>query len=180
MHETQVQSLVREDPTCCCTTKPMSHNYWVCAPEPGNHNRGGLCSLEPMICNKRSHCNEKPAHRNWRVPPLTAYAAVKKSRCRKAQHSHNIKQILNKFFKLKKKDSAGRHLTLILPLRQRGASVQSLPLSQLPLTCPATSYPGRNPLCPFSDKHPVCLSLHKPRDRGLTCSQAAWPIVRDL
>ena len=66
------------------------------------------------------------------------------------------------------------------PLRQRGASVQSLPLSQLPLTCPATSYPGRNPLCPFSDKHPVCLSLHKPRDRGLTCSQAAWPIVRDL
>ena len=25
----QVQSLAREDPTCCGATKPMSHNYWA-------------------------------------------------------------------------------------------------------------------------------------------------------
>ena len=25
----QFQSLVREDPTCCGATKPMSHNYWA-------------------------------------------------------------------------------------------------------------------------------------------------------
>ena len=28
--------------------------------------------LEPMLCNKRSHCNEKPEHRNKEQPPLAA------------------------------------------------------------------------------------------------------------
>ena len=36
--ETQVQSLVREDPTCCRATKPAHHNYWACALEPTSHN----------------------------------------------------------------------------------------------------------------------------------------------
>ena len=31
-----VQSLVQEDPTCRRATKPMRHNYWTCALEPGN------------------------------------------------------------------------------------------------------------------------------------------------
>ena len=38
MQETWVRSLVWEDPTCLGTTKPMSHNYWACALEPGNCN----------------------------------------------------------------------------------------------------------------------------------------------
>ena len=25
--------------------------------------------LEPMLCNKRSHCSEKPKHHDWRVAP---------------------------------------------------------------------------------------------------------------
>ena len=25
--------------------------------------------LEPMLCNKRSHCNEKPVHHHWSVAP---------------------------------------------------------------------------------------------------------------
>ena len=28
MHETRVQSLVQEDPTCCGAVKPMCHNYF--------------------------------------------------------------------------------------------------------------------------------------------------------
>ena len=48
---TQVRSLDREDPTCCGATKPMHHNYSACA-------------LEPVLRNKKSHRNEKPAHRN--------------------------------------------------------------------------------------------------------------------
>ena len=34
MQETQVQSLIQEDPTCLGVTEPVSHNYWVCALEP--------------------------------------------------------------------------------------------------------------------------------------------------
>ena len=29
--ETQVQSLIREDPTCHEATKPVDHNDWACA-----------------------------------------------------------------------------------------------------------------------------------------------------
>ena len=59
MQGTQVWALVREDPTCRGATKPVRHNYWPCA-------------LEPVLCNKGSHCNEKPAHRNEEQPPPTA------------------------------------------------------------------------------------------------------------
>ena len=38
MQEIRVQSLVREDPTCRRATKPMHHNYWACALQPGNRN----------------------------------------------------------------------------------------------------------------------------------------------
>ena len=40
-----IQSLIWEDPTCCGASKPMHHNCWACALEPGSH--------------KRSHANEK-------------------------------------------------------------------------------------------------------------------------
>ena len=69
MQGTWVQALVREDPTCRGGTKSVCHNYWVCALEPASHNYRAhvpqllkpTC-LEPMLGNKRSHCNEKPAH----------------------------------------------------------------------------------------------------------------------
>ena len=49
--ETPVQSLVQEDPTCRRATKPMCHHY-------------GACALQPVLCNKRGHHDEKPAHDN--------------------------------------------------------------------------------------------------------------------
>ena len=38
MQETQVQSLVWEDPTCHGATKPVHHNYEASALEPVSHN----------------------------------------------------------------------------------------------------------------------------------------------
>ena len=68
---TRARSLVQEDSTCHGATKPVSHNYWACALEPVSHNYWAhepqllkLTCLEPILHIKRSHCNEKPAHRN--------------------------------------------------------------------------------------------------------------------
>ena len=38
---------IREDLTCLGTAEPADHNYWASA-------------LEPVLCNKRGHSNEKP------------------------------------------------------------------------------------------------------------------------
>ena len=59
MQGTQVRSLVWEDPTCRGATKPESHNYWARVLQLLK-----AAHLEPMLHNKRSHCNEKPVHRN--------------------------------------------------------------------------------------------------------------------
>ena len=84
MEGTNVQSLVWEDPTCRRATKPMRHNYWNRSLEPMSFNYWAHASqllkqvhsgahmlqllrpvcLEPVLCKKRSHCNEKPMHNN--------------------------------------------------------------------------------------------------------------------
>ena len=71
MQGTWVRALVREDPTCHGAAGPVRHNYWACTLEPVSHNYWAHApqllkpvSLEPVLCNKRSHCNEKPVHRN--------------------------------------------------------------------------------------------------------------------
>ena len=67
MQETQVQSLIQEDPTCCGATKPMRHNYWACDSEPGTHNHWSPHALEPVL-HKSSLSNEKPALQ-WESSP---------------------------------------------------------------------------------------------------------------
>ena len=71
MQGTRVRALVQEDPTCCGATKPMCHNFWACALEPTSHNYWAhvpqllkATRLEPVLCNKRSHRDEKPVHCN--------------------------------------------------------------------------------------------------------------------
>ena len=68
---TRVQALIQEDPTCRRATKPVCHNYWAWALEPASHNYWAHvpqllkpAHLEPVLHNKRSHRNEKPAYRN--------------------------------------------------------------------------------------------------------------------
>ena len=71
MQRTQVWALVQEDPTCHGVAKPMCRNYWACALEPASHSYWARVPqllkpthLEPVLCNKRSHLNEKPTHHN--------------------------------------------------------------------------------------------------------------------
>ena len=70
MQGTWVPAMVREDPTCRGATKPVRHNYWACALEPASHNYWAHMPqlLKPVrpdpVLHKRSHHNEKPAHRN--------------------------------------------------------------------------------------------------------------------
>ena len=52
-------------------------------------------SLEPVLCNKRSHCDEKPMHHNEEQSPLvrtreSPHAATN------MQHSQYINQSINK------------------------------------------------------------------------------------
>ena len=70
MQGTRVRALVREDPTCHRAVKPVRRNYWACALEPVSCNYRGRgpqllkpARLEPVL-HKRSHCSEKPVHRN--------------------------------------------------------------------------------------------------------------------
>ena len=59
MQGTQVQALVREDPTSHAATKPVRHNYWARMPQLLKPVR-----LETVPYNKRSHLNKKPTDRN--------------------------------------------------------------------------------------------------------------------
>ena len=76
--ETQVWSLVQEDPTCRRATKPMYHNYWACALEPTGLNYWSPFTLEPVFHNKRSAAT-------WEEPLLAATResphAATKTRC---------------------------------------------------------------------------------------------------
>ena len=65
MQETQVSSLIQEDPTCFKATKPVHHNY--CSTIAHNvlwelQLLKPMC-LEPVLCNK-SHGNEKRKYCN--------------------------------------------------------------------------------------------------------------------
>ena len=42
IQESQVWSLIQEDPTSCGTTKQVHRNYWACALEPGSNNYWSL------------------------------------------------------------------------------------------------------------------------------------------
>ena len=43
-----------EESTCHRAAEPMSHNYWACTLQ-----RLKLVHLQPVLCNKKSHRNEK-------------------------------------------------------------------------------------------------------------------------
>ena len=70
MQGTQVRALVREDPTCRGATKPMRHNYWVCAPQLLS-----LCSRahEPQVlslCATTTEARVPRAHALQQEKPL--------------------------------------------------------------------------------------------------------------
>ena len=67
----RVRALVWEHPTCSGAAKPTSYNYQTCTLKPASRNCKAHVlqllkpvRLEPVLCNKRSHRNERPAHHN--------------------------------------------------------------------------------------------------------------------
>ena len=80
MQETQVRSVIWKDPTCCWAAKPVGHNYWGCALEPGSCNYWACAPQQekppqweahtPHLrrsphspqSEKSMHCNKDPEH----------------------------------------------------------------------------------------------------------------------
>ena len=60
----QGRSLVREDPTCHAATKPVGHNYWACALEPGNRSYWSPSTAAPVRRQNRSHSHKQSVSRN--------------------------------------------------------------------------------------------------------------------
>ena len=85
MQETWVWSLVWEDPTSRGATKPMFHNFWTCALEPGGLHYWSLSTPEFVLCSKRSPCNENPVHHNQSSPYLPL---LEKSPCYNEDPAH--------------------------------------------------------------------------------------------
>ena len=67
-----VWSLIREDPACRGTTKPVRHNYWACALEPGSPNYWNPCASSLSSATREATAVRSPhtATREW--PPLSA------------------------------------------------------------------------------------------------------------
>ena len=103
MQVTWVRALVWEDPTCHGATKPVHQNYWARVPQllSPRATTTELTHLEPMLRNKRSHHNKKPAHRNEEKPPLAATTesphAAMKTQC--SQKINKNKYIFKKMQK---------------------------------------------------------------------------------
>ena len=47
----------------------MHHNCWPCAREPVSGNYWSPPALEPVLCYKRSPCNETPVHHKEKAAP---------------------------------------------------------------------------------------------------------------
>ena len=91
---------------CATTTEPallesVSYNYWAHVPQLPKPMR-----LEPVLRNKGSHHNEKPAHRKEEQPLLAAtrespcaatktpYAAKNKQICKKKKKKSIIYMVI--------------------------------------------------------------------------------------
>ena len=126
MQWTWVRALIWENPTCCGTTNPVHHSYWTCAPEPMSHNYGAHmpqlpkpAHLEPMLCNKRSHRNEKTntAVKSRPHSPQLEKACVQQRRPSAAKNKINLKKINKKITCLVFHIHSGEELCLQMNVR---------------------------------------------------------------
>ena len=77
---TQVQALVREDPTCHGGTKPVRHNYRPCVLEPASHNYWGRVPqiLKPALLEPG--LRDKPLQREAHAPFTETKACAQQQR----------------------------------------------------------------------------------------------------
>ena len=100
MQGTWVQSLVREDPMCHRTTKPVHHNYWSpLALEPTCCNSWSQHVGEPVVCNKKPPQWEAKAPQLERNPHLQLEKARTQQRGPRATpNKNNLKKFLTIVF----------------------------------------------------------------------------------
>ena len=98
---TWVRSLVREDPTCCGATKPVSHNDWACTLEPVSHNYWSprATTIEAHVPRARAPQQEKPLQWQARAPQWR----VAPARCNKRKPARSNEDPMQPKIKLKKK-----------------------------------------------------------------------------
>ena len=101
---TWVRSLVQEYPTCHGTTDPilLSQCFRVCQPQLLKP-----AGLQPMLCNKRSHCNEAPLHSalQQRVPSHTHLPQLEKAHVQQGRASRA--KINKSYLKKKRRRNVG-------------------------------------------------------------------------
>ena len=99
MQESWVRTLVREDSTHPRATKPVHHNYWTSALEPGSHSYWRLHAPELVLQTREATTVRSPSTSNKRIPS-TFRNNRKSQRSNKIQHSqkwnNNLKQNTNK------------------------------------------------------------------------------------
>ena len=92
---------------CATTTEPMLLSPRASTTGPTSHN-WSRSTLEPMLCNKTNHHNEKPAHHNDRV----ASTHCNERKPAQQQRSSMAKNKYIKLLKIKKFDNF-HHLILL-------------------------------------------------------------------
>ena len=87
MQETQVWSLIWEDPTCCRAPKPRHNNYWACALEPGSCNYWAWAPLllKPEYPRAYALQPEKPPQ--WEAQALQPESSPCSPQLEKSPHS---------------------------------------------------------------------------------------------
>ena len=91
--ETQVGSLIWDDPTCLSATKPVCHNYRTCALEPRNCDYWTHVQqlLNPMCLEPGSTAKEATAMRSQHIVKKSSPCSLhleKALEATKTQHSH--------------------------------------------------------------------------------------------
>ena len=81
-----------------CRFDPWSGNIPHALEQLGLSATTIVCGLEPVLCNKRSPCSEKLAHRSWRVAPDNA-AGEKPTHSNKDPTQPKVNKVLKLFFK---------------------------------------------------------------------------------
>ena len=69
MQETQVRSLILEDPICHGATEPVFDNYWACALKPGSCNYWA-CVPYSLCSTREDPAMRSPSATSGEWPPL--------------------------------------------------------------------------------------------------------------
>ena len=67
--------------------------------------------LEPVLCNKKSHCNEKPAHHSEEQPPLTTTRESLHARSKEDPTQPKINKFKKKKYIVGPEDVMGQSVT---------------------------------------------------------------------